>query len=95
MTEQKKHVLTAIAGFMLSAAYKIDQIETENEKEKSDGVEMIIVGICQLIDRFGLDEDEFTAKAGMAIMLDNVLDNFDTEASNLMDELRKNLNGEN
>lgn len=34
MTEQQKHVLTAIAGFMLSAAYKIDQIETENEKEK-------------------------------------------------------------
>lgn len=34
MTEQQKQVLTAIAGFMLSAAYKIDQIETENEKEK-------------------------------------------------------------
>ena len=34
MTEQQKHVLTAIAGFMLSAAYKIDQIETENEKKK-------------------------------------------------------------
>ena len=36
-----------------------------------------------------------TAKAGIAIMLDGVLDNFDTEASNFMDELRKNLNGEN
>lgn len=34
MTEQQKQVLTAIAGFMLSAAYKIDQIETENEEEK-------------------------------------------------------------
>ena len=30
MTEQQKQVLTAIAGFMLSAAYKIDN--TENEK---------------------------------------------------------------
>ncbi len=38
MTEQQKHVLTAIAGFMLSAAYKIDN--TENEKEKSDVVDM-------------------------------------------------------
>lgn len=95
MTEQQKQVLTAIAGFMLSAAYKIDQIETENEKEKSDGVGMIIGGIYQLIERFGLDEDEFTAKAGIAIMLDGVLDNFDTEASNFMDELRKNLNGDN
>lgn len=42
MTEQQKHVLTAIAGFML----------------------------------------------------DSVFDNFDTKASNFMDELRKNLNGE-
>lgn len=80
---------------MLSAAYKIDQIETENEEEKSAGVGMIIGGIYQLIERFGLDEDEFTAKAGIAIMLDGVLDNFDTGASNFMDELRKNLNGEN
>lgn len=95
MTEQQKQVLTAIAGFMLSAAYKIDQIETENEKEKSAGVGMIIIGIHQLIERFGLDEDEFNAKAGIAIMLDGVLDNFDTEASNFMDKLRKNLKGEN
>ena len=62
MTEQQKQVLTAIAGFMLSAAYKIDN--TENEKEKSDGVEMIVGGVSQLIERFGLDEDELTAKAG-------------------------------
>ena len=93
MTEQQKHVLTAIAGFMLSAAYKIDQIETENEK-KSDGVGMIVSGVSQLVERFGLDEDEMTAKAGIAIMLDSVFENFDTEASNFMDELRKNLNGE-
>lgn len=95
MTEQQKQVLTAIAGFMLSAAYKIDQIETENEKEKSDGVGMIVSGVSQLVERFGLDEDEMTAKAGIAIMLDSVFENFDTEASNFMDELRKNLNGEN
>lgn len=95
MTEQQKQVLTAIAGFMLSAAYKIDQIETENEEEKSDGVEMIVGGVSQLIERFGLDEDELTAKAGVALILDSVFENFDTEASNLMDELRKNLNGEN
>lgn len=80
---------------MLSAAYKIDQIETENEKEKSDGVGMIIGGIHQLIERFGLDEDELTAKAGVALILDSVFDNFGTEVSNFMDELRKNLNGEN
>ena len=80
---------------MLSAAYKIDQIETENEEEKSDGVEMIVCGVSQLIERFGLDEDELTAKAGVALILDSVFENFDTEASNLMDELRKNLNGEN
>ena len=80
---------------MLSAAYKIDQIETENEKEKSDGVGMIIGGIHQLIERFGLDEDELTAKAGVALILDSVFENFDTEASNFMDELRKNLKGEN
>ena len=80
---------------MLSAAYKIDQIETENEKEKSDGVGMIIGGIDQLIERFGLDEDELTAKAGVALILDSVFENFDTEASNFMDELRKNLKGEN
>lgn len=95
MTEQQKQVLTAIAGFMLSAAYKIDQIETENEEEKSDGVEMIVGGVSQLIERFGLDEDELTAEAGVALILDSVFENFDTEASNLMDELRKNLNGEN
>ena len=95
MTEQQKHVLTAIAGFMLSAAYKIDQIETENEEEKSDGVEMIVGGVSQLIERFGLDEDELTAKAGVALILDSVFENFDTEASNFMDELHKNLNGEN
>lgn len=88
MTEQQKQVLTAITGFMLSAAYKIDQIETENEKEKSDGVGMIVSGVTQLVERFDLDEDEMTAKAGIAIMLD-------TKASNFMDELRKNLNGEN
>ena len=93
MTEQQKQVLTAIAGFMLSAAYKIDN--TENEKEKSDGVEMIVGGVSQLIERFGLDEDKLTAKAGVALMLDSVFENFDTEASNFMDELRKNLNGEN
>ena len=93
MTEQQKQVLTAIAGFMLSAAYKIDN--TENEKEKSDGVEMIVGGVSQLIERFGLDEDELTAKAGVALILDSVFENFDTEASNLMDELRKNSNGEN
>lgn len=80
---------------MLSAAYKIDQIETENEKEKSDGVGMIVSGVFQLVEKFDLDVDEMTAKAGMAIMLNSVLDNFDTEASNLMDELRKNLKGEN
>ena len=95
MTKQQKHVLTAIAGFMLSAAYKIDQIETENEEEKSDGVEMIVGGVSQLIERFGLDEDELTAKAGVALILDSVFENFDTEASNFMDELCKNLNGEN
>ena len=93
MTEQQKQVLTAIAGFMLSAAYKIDN--TENEKEKSDGVEMIVGGVSQLIERFGLDEDELTAKAEEALILDSVLENFDTEASNFRDELRKNLNGEN
>ncbi len=93
MTEQQKQVLTAIAGFMLLAAYKIDN--TENEKEKSDGVEMIVGGVSQLIERFGLDEDELTAKAGVALILDSVFENFDTEASNFMDELRKNLNGEN
>lgn len=93
MTEQQKQVLTAIAGFMLSAAYKIDN--TENEKEKSDGVEMIVGGVSQLIERFGLDEDELTAKAGVVLILDSVFENFDTEASNFMDELRKNLNGEN
>lgn len=92
MTEQQKQVLTAIAGFMLSAAYKIDQ--TENEKEKSDGVRMIVSGVTQLVERFGLDEDEMHAKAGLAIMLDSVFDNFGTEVSNFMDELRKNLNGE-
>ena len=92
MTEQQKQVLTAIAGFMLSAAYKIDQ--TENEKEKSDGVGMIVSGVTQLVERFGLDEDEMHAKAGLAIMLDSVFDNFGTEVSNFMDELRKNLNGE-
>lgn len=53
MTEQQKHVLTAIAGFMLSAACKIDQIETENEEEKSDGVGMIVSGVTQLVERFG------------------------------------------
>ncbi len=93
MTEQQKQVLTAIAGFMLLAAYKIDN--TENEKEKSDGVEMIVGGVSQLIERFGLDEDELTAKARVALILDSVFENFDTEASNFMDELRKNLNGEN
>ena len=93
MTEQQKQVLTAIAGFMVSAAYKIDN--AENEKEKSDGVEMIVGGVSQLIERFGLDEDELTAKAGVALILDSVFENFDTEASNFMDELRKNLNGEN
>ena len=93
MTEQQKQVLTAIAGFMLLAAYKIDN--TENEKEKSDGVEMIVGGVSQLIERCGLDEDELTAKAGVALILDSVFENFDTEASNFMDELRKNLNGEN
>lgn len=93
MTEQQKQVLTAIAGFMLLAAYKIDN--TENEKEKSDGVEMIVGGVSQLIERFGLDENELTAKAGVALILDSVFENFDTEASNFMDELRKNLNGEN
>ena len=77
---------------MLSAAYKIDQ--TENEKEKSDGVGMIVSGVTQLVERFGLDEDEMHAKAGLAIMLDSVFDNFGTEVSNFMDELRKNLNGE-
>ena len=80
---------------MLSAAYKIDQIETENEEEKSDGVEMIVGGVSQLVERFDLDEDELTAKAGMALIQDSVFENFDTEASNFMDELRKNLNGEN
>lgn len=79
MNEQQKQVLTAIAGFIVSAAYKIDN--TENEKEKSDGVEMIVGGVSQLIERFGLDEDELTAKAGVALILDS--------------ELRKNLNGEN
>lgn len=92
MTEQQKQVLTAIAGFMLSAAYKIDN--TENEKEKSDGVGMIVSGVTQLVERFGLDKDEMHAKAGLAIMLDSVFDNFGTEVSNFMDELRKNLNGE-
>lgn len=92
MNEQQKQVLTAIAGFMLSAAYKIDN--TENEKEKSDGVEMIVGGVSQLVERFGLDEDELTAKAGMALMLDSVFDNFDTKVGKFMDELRKNLNGE-
>ena len=77
---------------MLSAAYKIDQ--TENEKEKSDGVGMIVSGVTQLVERFGLDKDEMHAKAGLAIMLDSVFDNFGTEVSNFMDELRKNLNGE-
>ena len=95
MTEQQKQVLTAIAGFMLSAAYKIDQIETENEEEKSDGVEMIVCGVSRLIERFGLDEDELTANAGVALILDSVFENLDTEASNLTDELHKNLNGEN
>lgn len=96
MAEQQKQVLTAIAGFMLSAAYKIDQIETENEEgRKSDGVGMIVSGVSQLVEMFGLDEDEMIAKAGIAIMLDTVFENFDTEASNFMDELRKNLNGEN
>lgn len=56
---------------------------------------MIVSGVSQLVERFGLDEDELTAKAGMALMLDTVFDNFDTKASNFMDELRKNLNGEN
>lgn len=56
---------------------------------------MIVSGVTQLVERFGLDEDEMTAKAGIAIMLDTVFDNFDTKASNFMDELRKNLNGEN
>ena len=93
MTEQQKQVLTDIAGFMLSAAYKIDN--TENEKQKSDGVEMIVGGVSQLIERFGLDEDELTAKAGVALILDSVFENFGTVASNFMDELRKNLNGEN
>lgn len=51
MNEQQKQVLTTIAGFMLSAAYKIDN--TENEKEKSDGVEMIVGGVSQLVERFG------------------------------------------
>ena len=92
MNEQQKQVLTTIAGFMLSAAYKIDN--TENEKEKSDGVEMIVGGVSQLVERFDLDEDELTAKAGVALILDSVFENFDTEASNFMDELRKNLNGE-
>lgn len=55
---------------------------------------MIVSGVFQLVEKFDLDVDEMTAKAGMAIMLNSVLDNFDTEASNLMDELRKNLNGE-
>lgn len=64
-------------------------------KKKSDGVEMIVGGVSQLIERFGLDEDELTAKAGVALILDSVFENFDTEASNFMDELRKNLNGEN
>ena len=56
---------------------------------------MIVSGVSQLVERFGLDEDEMAAKAGIAIMLDSVFENFDTEASNFMDELRKNLNGEN
>lgn len=64
-------------------------------KKKSDGVEMIVGGVSQLIERFGLDEDELTAEAGVALILDSVFENFDTEASNFMDELRKNLNGEN
>ena len=64
-------------------------------KKKSDGVEMIVGGVSQLVERFDLDEDELTAKAGMALILDSVFENFDTEASNFMDELRKNLNGEN
>ena len=63
-------------------------------RKKSDGVGMIVSGVSQLVERFGLDEDEMTAKAGIAIMLDSVFENFDTEASNFMDELRKNLNGE-
>ena len=89
MNEQQKQVLTTIAGFMLSAAYKIDN--AENEKEKSDGVEMIVGGASQLVERFDLDEDELTAKAGMALMLDTV---FDTKVSKFMDELRKGLNRE-
>lgn len=64
-------------------------------KKKSDGVGMIVSGVTQLVERFDLDEDEMTAKAGIAIMLDTVFDNLDTKASNFMDELRKNLNGEN
>lgn len=92
MNEQQKQVLTSIAGFMLPVAYKIDN--TENEKEKSDGVEMIVGGVSQLVEIFGLDEDELTAKAGVALMLDSVFDNFDTKVGNFMDELRKNLNGE-